>query len=73
MLKEEVKGSIWTLYKLNYSYRAIITSIYVAHRVKIAFGTVQYTIRQKLESIRNGENDDNCEDDLDYESDSDSE
>jgi hypothetical protein len=47
----EDKGSIWTLYRLNYSYRAIIASINVAHGVKINISTVHSTIKNNLKTL----------------------
>jgi hypothetical protein len=47
----EVKGSIWTLYSLNYSYRAIIASIKVAHGVKINLSTVYCAIKNNLKAL----------------------
>jgi hypothetical protein len=48
---EAVKGSIWSLYRLRYTYCAIIASIWAAHSVRVTLGTVQYTIKKYLEEL----------------------
>lgn len=55
---KEIKGSVWTLYRLNYTFRAIIATINAIFHKKVSLWYVQCTVNEFLSLLDKDYNED---------------